>query len=204
MASGRNGNLRHRIALEAARIMADFGHHDYQKARHKAAERLGCRDRRQLPTNGEIEQALQEYQQLFRGENQRSELRRLRRTALDAMATLAEFRPRLVGPVLSGSADQNSKIELHIFSDTPEQVAILLMEKQIPWQDGRKKIHYSRETIQEQPLFRFHAGETEIELVWFPPQGIRHSPLSPVDERPEKRATLNQVKELLEEPPTQS
>jgi Rad3-related DNA helicase len=194
----KNGNLRTRIALEAARIIADLGHHDFSKARQKAAERLGCRDRRQLPTNAEIEQALVEYQQLFRGESQRTELQRLRRIALDAMQALAEFRPRLVGPVLSGSADRNSTIELHLFSETPEQITFSLLEKKIPWRDGVKKIRYARGATKEQPLFRFHAGETEIELVWFPPEGIRHPPLSPIDERPWKRASMEKVQELLE------
>jgi hypothetical protein len=194
----RNGNLRHRIALEAARIIADLGHHDFHKARQKAAQRLGCRDRRQLPTNAEIEQALQEYQQLFRGESQRGELQRLRAIAVDAMSTLTEFRPRLVGPVLSGSADKNSKIQLHLFSDTPEQIAIRLLENKIPWRDGTKRVYYPRGVVKEQPLFRFHAGNTEIELVWFSPEEIRHSPLSPLNDRPEKRASLEKVQDLLE------
>jgi Rad3-related DNA helicase len=198
MRPDRNGNLRHRIALEAARIIADLGHHDFRRARQKAAERLGCRDRRQLPTNAEIERALQEYQRLFRGESQHAELQRLRQIAIDAMSTLEEFRPRLVGPVLSGSADKNSTIALHLFSDTPEQIAITLMEKKIPWQDGIKKVHYPRGVAKEQPLFRFHAGETEIELIWFAPEEIRHSPLSPVNDRPEKRASLEKVRDLLE------
>lgn len=194
----RNGNLRHRIALEAARIIADLGHHDFRKARQKAAERLGCRDRRQLPTNAEIERALQEYQQLFRGESQHSELQHLRHIAVDAMISLAEFRPRLVGSVLSGSADKNSKVVLHLFSDTPEQIAIRLLENKIPWRDGTKRVHYPRGVVKEQPLFRFHAGDTEIELIWFTPEEIRQPPLSPVNDRPEKRATLEKVQNLLD------
>jgi hypothetical protein len=194
----KNGNLRNRIALEAARIIADFGHHDFRRARQKAAERLGCRDRRQLPTNAEIEQALQEYQQLFRGESQATELQRLRQVALDAMSTLAEFRPRLVGPVLSGSADRNSRIELHLFADTPEQIAIALVERKIPWQDGIKRVRYPRGMAKEQPTFRFHAGDTEIELIWFTPEELRHPPLSPVNDRPENRASLEKVQNLLE------
>ncbi len=200
MHTGKNGDLRRRIALEAARILADLGDHDYQRARLKAAQRLGCRDRRQLPSNTEIELALQEYQQLFRGESQPMELRRLRSAALEAMTALAEFTPRLVGPVLYGSADQNSTIELHLFSDTPEQVAVALMEKKIPWRDGSKTVRYPQGVVREQPLFRFHAGEARMELIWFPLEGIRQAPLSPLDERPEKRASADQLRGLLEEP----
>jgi hypothetical protein len=197
MPSGKNGGLRHRIAQEAARIIADLGHHDFRKARQKAAERLGCRDRRQFPTNTEIELALQEYQQLFRGQSQPAELIRLRQIALKAMEALAEFRPRLVGPVLSGSADKHSKIVLHLFSDTPEQIAIKLLENKIPWQDGSKKVIYPRGVAKEQPLFRFHAGETEIELVWFTPEEIGHPPRGPGNDPPEERAARQKVRELL-------
>ncbi len=200
MHAGKNGNIRRRIALEAARILADLGHHDYQRARLKAAQRLGCRDRRLFPSNTEIELALQEYQQLFRGRSQPMELRQLRSAALEAMTALAEFTPRLVGPVLYGSADQNSTIVLHLFSDTPEQVVMALMAKKIPWRDGSKTVHYPQGIVREHPLFRFQAGEAEIELIWFPPEGIRQPPLSPLDDRPEKRASADQLRGLLEDP----
>ena len=155
----RSGNLRRRIAVDAARILVESGDHNYSKAGRKAAERLGCRDLRQLPSNSEIEQALREHQQLFRGEEQAGALQRMRQLALEAMESLQEFNPRLVGPVLTGTADRHSKIELHLFSDSPEQIAFYLMELRIPWRDGEKRLRYPQGVVCRQPLFRFQAGE---------------------------------------------
>ena len=194
----RSGNLRRRIAVDAARILVESGDHNYSKAGRKAAERLGCRDLRQLPSNSEIEQALREHQQLFRGEEQAGALQRMRQLALEAMESLQEFNPRLVGPVLTGTADRHSKIELHLFSDSPEQIAFYLMELRIPWRDGEKRLRYPQGVVCRQPLFRFQAGETEIELIWFPPKDLHQPPLSPLDQRPLQRASLNQLRSLLE------
>ena len=138
----KNGNLRQRIAVEAARILADEICQDVQKARRKAAERLGCENRRLLPDHGEIEQALREHQRLFQREQQPLALKKLRQLAAEAMATLACFNPRLVGPVLTGAAEPHSKVQLHLFADTPEEVALFLLDQQIPWQDGQKTLRF--------------------------------------------------------------
>lgn len=198
MPAAKNGNLRRRIAVDAARILAESGDHNYSRAGRKAAERLGYRDPRQLPSNSEIEQALREHQQLFRGEEQAGILRQLRQLAREAMETLQAFKPRLVGPVLAGTADRHSRIELHLFCDSPEQIIFHLMELRIPWRDGEKRLHYPQGVVRRQPLFRFQAGESEIELVWFPRNEMHHSPLSPLDHRPLQRASLSRLRSLLE------
>ena len=48
------------------------------------------------------------------------------------MLFLARFRPRLVGPVLSGTAGPHADIGLHLFADTPMDVLLFLMEHRIP------------------------------------------------------------------------
>ena len=65
----RTRERRHRLAHEAARLMAEGGIRDYHQAKLKAAERLGIHDDASLPRNREIEDALREYQRLFTGES---------------------------------------------------------------------------------------------------------------------------------------
>lgn len=194
----KNPALRQRIAFEAARILVDQGSHDFPAAKRKAAERLGCTDRRQLPDNAEIELALREYQRLFRNERQSVELMRLRRLAAEAMEAMAVFSPRLVGPVLEGSADAHSKVQLHLFADAPEQIALFLMDRHIPYQLSERSLRYRGGTAQNCPIYRFRAGETEMELTVFPSICLRQSPLSPLDDQPQRRASLAQLRELLE------
>jgi hypothetical protein len=200
--SGNHENLRRRIAFEAARILADFGSNDYASARRKAAGRLGCRNRKHLPTNTEIEQALIEYQQLFHNGKQPIELRKLRVSALQAMEALQRFDPRLVGTVLRGSAHGDSRVQLHIFCDTPEQLVLQLMEMKIPWEEDERRLLYPDGSRKTHPAFNFQAGETGIELIWFPPEGLRTPPLSSIDNQPESRATIRQLRELLEQADT--
>ncbi len=194
-----NAQLRQRLAYEAARILADQGDHDFARARRKAAQRLGCRNQRHWPDNLEIEQALQQYQQLFRRHSQGPALRRLREAALEAMDNLAGFRPRLAGPVLQGTADAHSPIEIHLFCDTPEEVAMALLDSRIPWEDADKKVRFSNGEQTLQPVFRLNAGANKIELVWFSLKGLQLAPLSPLDHKPEPRANAARLRELLAE-----
>src|SRR5690606_6689468 len=64
-AQTRTRERRHRLAHEAARLMAEGGMRDYHQAKLKAAQRLGILDDASLPRNREIEAALREYQRLF-------------------------------------------------------------------------------------------------------------------------------------------
>src|SRR5687767_10281158 len=98
----RGAQLRRAIAQEAARIMSEQGIEDFLLAKRKAADRFGVSDASVLPKNTEIEAALEEHHRLFDGDKHHGTLRELRRVALRAMKLLAEFQPRLVGPVLTG------------------------------------------------------------------------------------------------------
>ncbi len=58
-------DIRQRIALEAARIIAGQNYLSIAEARRKVAKRLGRTKRQQLPDNQEIEDALLEYRNCF-------------------------------------------------------------------------------------------------------------------------------------------
>jgi hypothetical protein len=190
--------LRANIANEAARIIHDSGQVDYSAARNKAAIRLGCKNRRSLPNNSEIEQALIDYQQLFHTSEQQQSAKQLRQLALEAMTSLEQFSPRLTGSALSGNVNQHSTLQLHLFSESPEQIALHLLNSGIPYQEAEKPILIKKGQKQRQPCFRFHSKETEVELIWFPSRSLGHSPLSSIDQKPEKRASINQLKKLME------
>lgn len=191
-------DIRQRIALEAARILAGQGYLSIADARRKAAMRLGCTKRQQLPDNQEIETALLEYQQLFQSQRQPAELKQLRELASTAMRSLKAFHPLLAGSVLTGSADTGTAIRLHLFSETTEEVALLLLEQGIPWEESDININYSGGNSARRPLISFHAGETRIELLILPPLDRRNPPLSPLNGKPEKGASLAKVMEILE------
>ena len=191
--------MRVRIAQEAARLMAEQGITDFYVAKRKAARHLGAPDTRNMPRNAEVEEALASYHRLFHASEQAGHLAELRTSATRAMHFLEEFSPRLVGSVLSGTAGPHSDINLHLFADTPEHVAMFLMEQKIPYDSKLKRFKLGGDEIQEFPVFGFRAGEHAVELTVFPSEGRREAPRSPVDGKPMRRASLQDVELLLNE-----
>jgi hypothetical protein len=200
----RAEHLRRALAQEAARIMAEQGIDDYLLAKRKAAERLGATDAAVLPRNAEIEAALAEHHRLFGSGTHGSTLAGLRRAALQAMRLLGDFEPRLVGPVASGTASAHSEISLHLFAETPEAVALRLVDRGIPHQVAERRLKYEPGRVVAYPAFRFVAGNQPVDAVVFPLNGIRQSPSSPVDGRPMRRVDAAQLESMLagEEPPS--
>ena len=185
------------LAQEAARIIVDHGIRDYRIAKQKAAERLGVGTRGSLPGNAEVESAVAEYLQLFGGDSHADLLRLMRTAALSAMELLAEFSPRLVGPVLAGTADENSAVNLHLFTDSPEMVAMEIGDMGIAFRPYERRLKSRRGQVEMYPGFEFsHRNET-IQATVFPVDGIRQAPMSPIDGKPMRRVDSEAVQLLL-------
>ena len=185
------------VAQEAARIIVNQGIRDYGVAKKKAAERLGLGNRGSLPGNAEIEQAVSEHLQLFAGESHSDLLHDMREAALSAMEMLSPFTPRLVGPVLNGTADANSAVNLHVFADSAESVAHALDQRGLNYKPYERRLKSRRDRAETYAGFEFHHGEASVQATVFPVDGIRQAPISPIDGKPMKRADEKAVRELL-------
>lgn len=193
----RSDHLRSAVAQEAARLMAEHGIQDYLVAKRKAAERYGLVDGAILPKNTEIEAALMSYQRLFGGAQHAGSLEEQRRVALQAMELLKDFQPRLVGPVLQGTATEYADIQLHVFSDSPEAVTMYLIDRRYDCDVLERRVRMTAERQLPVPTLRFEMGEETVEAFVFPANGIRQAPTSPVDGRPMRRADIREVMELV-------
>jgi hypothetical protein len=196
-ASPRKDNLRRALAQEAARIMAQHGIRDFLTAKRKAAERLGVGEASALPRNTEIEEALAEYQRLFDPNGHELTLEAQRRAALQAMHWLSQFEPRLVGPVLTGTATEHADIQLHLFADTPEYVTLNLIDRGIAHEITERRVRLDAERIKAFPGLRFAVDNRAVDATVFPLDGIRQAPVSPVDGRPMRRADAAEIQDLL-------
>ncbi|HSN51885.1 MAG TPA: hypothetical protein VLS87_05100 [Woeseiaceae bacterium] len=185
------------VAQEAARIIVNQGIRDFGVAKTKAAERLGLRERGSLPGNVEIEHAVSEHLQLFAGDSHTDLLHSMRQAALSAMELLSPFMPRLVGPVLSGTADANSAVNLHVFADSVEAVADALDRHGFNYKPYERRLKSRRDRTETYAGFEFHHGEAAVQATVFPVDGLRQAPISPVDGKPMKRADEKAVRELL-------
>jgi hypothetical protein len=190
---------RVRIAQEAARLMSEHGIRDFHHAKRKAAQRLGIADTQSLPRNGEIEQALREHQRLFLADSQPHWLRARREAAVAAMNFLAPFAPRLVGAVLEGTADAHSAVCLHVFSDDPDAVTLFLREQGVPLEVQSRRLRGNHGVFNDYPALLFSADGLPFDLTVLPRSALRQPPMDTLTDRAMRRASLVQVRQLLDE-----
>ncbi len=188
---------RQLIANEAARIVLEQSVRDLHAAKLKAAERLGLSSRGKLPSNTDIEAAIHSHLALFGGLNHTDHLKKLRDAALQAVRFFATFHARLVGPVLAGTADPNSPVNLHVFADEPETFALFLQSRGVPCDQTQRRLRVSRERHEIYPVFRFVAGDVPMEVTVLPQGSRRQAPLSPVDGKPMRRAGESEILALI-------
>jgi hypothetical protein len=195
---GLSSDLRHQLAEEAARLMVEHGIRDFALAKRKAAERLGVRaGAGALPSNAQIQERVVERQRIFEPDGRDQRLAKLRSIATDVMQILDEFRPKLVGGVLDGTATVSSSIELHVFSDAPEAVAAALEGRGFRLRDSQRRYRLNREVAEQIPGFELVVDDEELQVMVFPERGSSHSPLSPIDGKPMRRASRSAVLALL-------
>ncbi len=194
-----NDRARQVVAQEAARIIVEQGIEDFRVAKNKAALRLGMSAKGALPGNSEIEAAVSEHLKLFGREKHVNLLHALRRAAVSAMDVLYSYSPRLVGPVLNGTASANSAINLHVFTDTPELVALTLDDKRLPYRLFERRLKSRRDQVDNFAGYRFMQDDMSVEATVFPIDGLRQAPISPVDGKPMKRADQSAVRKLIDD-----
>lgn len=200
--SGRAADRRRQeVAFEAARILATEGQRNYLSAKEKAAHRLGVPAHGGLPSNSEVEAELKRYQAFYGGDAHRATVRELREAALEAMAFFARFRPKLVGPVLEGTADAQSRVSLHLFCDTPDEVVQFLMRNRMPFEQERRRIRGHDGEHHDLELVVVEAGGQVFELALMHGSAWRQPPPDPVDGRPQRRAGTAEIERLIREAP---
>lgn len=192
-----NKRIRHAIAQEAAKIIANSGQDDYLYAKQKAASNMGINDNSILPSNIEIESALVEYHTLF-DQQHPDNLQRMRETALKAMQFFEDYQPLLVGPVVTGTANRHSEILLHLFADTAEDVGLYLDNRQIPSTICERRLQFQKKNPVYFPAYKFLAGDFEIAALVLPHSFRKQTPLDPVNGKPMRRIKSQQLDKMLD------
>lgn len=191
--------IRKNIAHEAAKLVAKEGLEDFLLAKKKAAQHLNVNNKRLLPSNREVEVALIEYQSLFHNEEQQQTVFESRKIAYRTMLLLEEYNPLLVGSVLSGTANENSEIIIHVFSDSHETISLYLENKGIPISLCERRLKIEKKNHAYFTALKFIAGNINIVLIVLPHPLQRNAPIDPITQRPMKRATLSDVKRLVDD-----
>jgi hypothetical protein len=194
--SRRDSNLRRHIAYIAARMIAEDGVADYATAKQKAARQAGLSDSHVLPDNDEIEEALREYQELYQKDEQPLHLRRLREIAVKVMREFEDFRPALVGSVLSGTAGQFSDVNLQLYTDDPKTLSMFLLNKRYRFEEGSRRVRRGgRED--EVPQITIEVEDATVTLTVLDRDDERSAPRPRAEDEPPQRARLEEVEALL-------
>lgn len=195
--SRRDTNLRRHLAYIAARLMAEDGVADFGAAKWKAARQAGLTDGNLLPDNQEIEAALREYQGLYQKDDQPGHLRRLRQIAVKVMRDFNDFRPVLVGSVLSGTAGQHSDVDLQLFTDDPKALTLFLLNRRYRFEETTRRVRRG-ELLEDVPRIRLHVEGVPVSLTVLDHDDERVVVRPRADSEAPQRARLAQVEALLD------
>lgn len=172
--ANRRDLMREQLAHQAAKLMAEDGITDHALAKRKAARQLGAADTQHLPSNQEVDVALNSYRALYQQECHPGMLRDLRMDALHTMRRLAEFHPYLTGSVLDGTAGERSDINLMLFSDDAKAVLLFLLKHKMEFEDGEWKVRVAghEETV---PSYTLHGETGSLIHIIVLPENARYS-----------------------------
>ena len=184
------------IAQQAAKLIAENGISDFHTAKLKAAEKLNLGSNAALPNNQEIEVALASYHATFSPDHSEL-LRQKRQAAIKAMQLLHQFKPRLTGPVLTGTASETSPIEVQLTADTLEDVGRFLLQKDIPNHLYSEELRCGKNRREEYFGYRFQAGNDQIKLTVITRDNHQQRPFDPATGKPAERANIETVETLL-------
>jgi hypothetical protein len=192
----RSRQMRDRVAHLAARIIAEDGESDLGTAKRKAARQAGLTDARCLPTNAEVEAALETFQRLYHDDEQRDLLQTLRRQAAELMELFDRFDPHLVGSVLTGAVNRNTEITLHLYTDDEKAVLMYLFDRNIPYDAGEQRLLVGS-TARAAPVFEFDHDGTGVRIVQLARSDLRYPVRSSAEGRPIERIRRPAVEQLV-------
>lgn len=199
--SGKNLQLRQRIAQLAARMMADEGIPDYGHAKRKAGRQLGISDDHCMPTNAEIEEEIRIFHEIYNSEDQPEALNQLRTDALAVMQMLERFNPHLTGPVLEGTAGRYAATDIHLYADSLKEVEMFLLNLQVPYETNEKsyRTHNDKRGNDRKkvPVFTLEGPNGAIRLSVFDMDAPRNPPKSLVDGQAMNKANLTNLAALI-------
>jgi hypothetical protein len=169
--------LRAEIAAAAARMIAEDGA-DYGTAKQKAARQILGNTRVRgdiLPDNAQIEDEVRQYNELFFSDTQPARLHHLRTLSLGLMEELAQFNPYLTGAVLNGTAGVHSDIHLQLFAESPKDVEIYLLNKNISFDVSETGHYKGRHNEAVETLSFLHEREV-VHLALYTIDDLRNAP----------------------------
>ncbi len=191
-------SIRHRVAVEAARLLYHREIKEYYQAKHLAARRQGTHH---LPGNREVHEQLLLIARQTEGESHTHRLERMRWQAVGLMELLEPFQPRLIGSVLTGHIRLGSDIDLHLHTSDLEGVLATLSAG---GHSPELQVVTTRKYGEPRDFTHVRlteAGEFEVEMTVYEPEWLHVKPRCGITGRAMRRASLGELRQLLVQQP---
>ena len=126
-------NIKVSVANLAAQLIMEEGIKDYLFAKKKAARSLGLNENVSLPTNSQIDKAIDEFNKIFNPNIDIEFLELFKIQALEIMSIFKNFKPHLMNQLSQGIIPKFPEIKINLFADNLKDVEYVLLNSELSY-----------------------------------------------------------------------
>ena len=121
------------VANLAAQMIMEEGIKDYLYAKKKAAKSLGLNEKASLPTNSQIDKAIDDFNKIFNPNIDIEFLQQFKTHALEIMDIFKNFKPHLMNQLSEGILPKFPEIKINLFADNLKDVEYVLLNSELSY-----------------------------------------------------------------------
>ena len=126
-------NIKLSVAHLAAQLIMEEGIKDYLYAKKKAAKSLGLNENVNLPTNSQIDKAIDDFNKIFNPKIDIEFLQQFKTQALEVMNIFKNFKPHLMNQLSQGIIPKFPEIKINLFADNLKDVEYVLLNSELSY-----------------------------------------------------------------------
>ena len=134
-------NTKLSVANLAAQMIMEEGIKDYFFAKKKAAKSLGLNENVSLPTNLQIDKAIEEFHKIFNQDTNIEFLEHFKDQALNVMSLFKSFKPHLMNELTKGIIPKFPEIKINLFADNIKDIEYVLLNSEISYEFSETKMY---------------------------------------------------------------
>ena len=122
-------------------MIMEEGIKDYFFAKKKAAKSLGLNENVSLPTNSQIDKAIEEFHKIFNQDTNIEFLEHFKDQALNVMDLFKSFKPHLMNELTKGIIPKFPEIKINLFADNIKDIEYVLLNSEISYEFSETKMY---------------------------------------------------------------
>jgi hypothetical protein len=126
-------NIKVSVANLAAQLIMEEGIKDYLFAKKKAAKSLGLNENVNLPTNSQIDKAIDDFNKIFNPNIDIEFLQQFKTQALEVMNIFKNFKPHLMNQLSQGIIPKFPEIKINLFADNLKDIEYVLLNSELSY-----------------------------------------------------------------------